>query len=152
MFRIRRFGVLRTATVVALLYLVAFALLIIPFIVILLATGPRGGAMPTAAIIAGLLFALVIYPVVGWVLTAIACLIYNLVARWVGGIEVEVERVHPAGPPAGYAYGTPYGQPPWPTPQPQQPPWPTPPEPQQPPWPTPQERQEPPAGPPPDRE
>ena len=62
MFRIRRFGVMKTATVVAVLYMIF------------------------------------VYGLFGWVFTAIALAIYNLAARWVGGIEVEVETVGPPPP------------------------------------------------------
>ena len=58
----------------------------------------------------GLLGALV-YGVVGWVMTAIGCAIYNLVAGWVGGIEVQLESVAaPVAPQWGGPYGG-YGQP-----------------------------------------
>lgn len=112
MYRIRRFGVLRTANVVALFYLVTFAILIVPVVLLMLllgtGTGPR--AVQTGPIIGGAIAALLIYPIIGWVFTAIACLIYNLVARWVGGIEVQVDRVEPPGyPAAGYPYGSGYG-------------------------------------------
>jgi hypothetical protein len=108
MFRIRRFGVVRTANVVALLYLVVFAILILPFAVFFMATGTTPGQ--AGALVGGAVAALVFYVVLGWVFTAIACLIYNFVARFAGGIEVEVERVGPGGPSAGYPYGGPYGQ------------------------------------------
>jgi hypothetical protein len=42
----------------------------------------------------GALFALalaVLYGVCGFIFTAIGCLLYNVVASWIGGIEVELE-------------------------------------------------------------
>jgi Transmembrane domain of unknown function (DUF3566) len=53
-----------------------------------------GTAAP--AIIAGLMLVMailmpVIYGAMGFVLGLIGAAIYNLVARWIGGIEVEVE-------------------------------------------------------------
>jgi hypothetical protein len=50
------------------------------------------------------LLATVFYAAIGWVMTAIACALYNLVAGWVGGIEVEIEGLPPSGP----GYGSPY--------------------------------------------
>jgi hypothetical protein len=124
MFRIRRFGVVRTANVVALLYLVVFAILVIPFALFFMALGTTPGQ--TGAVLAGAVAVLVFYAVIGWVFTAIACLIYNFVARFAGGIEVEVERVGPGGASGGYPYGNPYGQvtgqAPWGTPPGPQPP------------------------------
>ena len=90
MFRIRRFGVLRTATVVAVAYAIVFLVIAIPLALLGLAA-PRGGF--GAAFIGFFLFVLlVVYPLIIWVFTALACLVYNLAARFVGGIEVEVER------------------------------------------------------------
>lgn len=128
MYRIRRFGVLRTANVVALLYLVAFAIIVIPFVLFMLLAGaPRGlPAYAVGAALGGALAALLIYPILGWIATAIACLIYNFVARWAGGIEVHVERVAPPGYASGQrGYGPAYGQPSaWPSSQPPgQTPW-----------------------------
>ena len=112
--RIRRFGVLRTSSVVAAMYFVGFAVILVPILLLFFAAapaGPRGsptGTNPFGAlgIVGVLLFAVLIaalYAVIGWVFTAIACLVYNFVARFAGGIEVDVERF---GEPA---YGSPYG-------------------------------------------
>jgi len=108
MYRIRRFGVIRTATVVAVAYAIAFAIILIPIALIGLAVGaqPVGGAL-TAMVSIGVVL-VVVYPLLIWVATAIACLIYNLAARWVGGIEIDVERPTVAPPPRAAA--------PWPTP------------------------------------
>ena len=124
MFRIRRFGVVRTATVAALCYLVAFGLLFGIVVVIALAVGP--GAM-SGALIGGAVAAVLIYALFGWIFTAVACLVYNFVARWAGGIEVEVERIGPGGgPAAGYPYAAgpaqASGTAPWATSAGQQPP------------------------------
>jgi hypothetical protein len=101
------------------------AVLVVPGVLFILLAVPRGTAVPVGALLGGALAALVFYPLLGWVFTAIACLIYNFAARWAGGIEVQVERVQAAGyppagyppvgyPPAGYphqaSYGRPYGQ------------------------------------------
>jgi hypothetical protein len=42
------------------------------------------------------------YGLFGWIFTAIVCLIYNLAARWVGGVEVHVEPVAPPPPPPAW--------------------------------------------------
>ncbi len=51
---------------------------------------------PPAALMAGIMFGFgifmpIIYGVMGFVLGIIMAAIYNVVARWIGGIEVEVE-------------------------------------------------------------
>jgi len=102
MYRIRRFGVIRTATVVAVLYALVVAIFAVPFVVILALVGVSasgsGGAMVgvglAVAVVVGLLIA-AFYAAIGWIFAALACLLYNLAARWVGGIEVAVEAVAP---------------------------------------------------------
>jgi hypothetical protein len=122
MYRLRRFGVVRTATVVGLMYALLVGIILIPILLIVGAVGLQtdpgtgrpavigepgsdlgtGSAGPGALGLAGLLLvgllAALIYGIVGWVLTAIVCLIYNLVARWTGGIEVQVVQAPPPEP------------------------------------------------------
>jgi hypothetical protein len=107
MVRIRRFNVVKTATVVALMYIVIVAIFAIPFLLIFgiagvsLNGGPNVGAGIVGILVAGV-FIVLFYGLLGWVFTAIACLIYNLVAGWVGGIEVEVDRAEPPAPPPAW--------------------------------------------------
>jgi len=129
---IRRFDIVRTATVAAVLYAVValvFALLFfLPLTLIAGMTGVRTGAGDAGAVFgAGLVgvllfavFGALFYAVVGWIMTAIVCVLYNFVAGRVGGIrvEVQVEGPYPGGPgygvPAYPGYGVPgqYGAPP----------------------------------------
>ena len=109
MYRIRRFGVMRTATVVAVAYAIVFAIIFVPLALLGLAFVPGEAASALAGLLAAGVVLVVVYPLIIWIVTALACLIYNLAARLVGGIEVEIERtalVPSAGP----------QQPPWPQP------------------------------------
>jgi len=101
MYRIRRFGVIKTATVVAIMYMVIVGVFVAPFALVGLLIAPsQGGAGTAAGIVAFGLLAIFGYGLLGWVFTAVAAAIYNLAARWVGGIEVEIEHVvSPAPPP-----------------------------------------------------
>ncbi len=106
MVRIRRFSVIRTSNVAALLYLVVTAIFAIPVGLILLAAGTtyvssQTGRVVDIARVSGVfvLFAPLLYATFGWVFTAIACLLYNLVARFTGGIEFEAVTVQAARPP-----------------------------------------------------
>ena len=59
------------------------------------AQGGNASGAPAAAV-AGIMFGMglfmpVIYGVMGFLLGIIGAAIYNLIARWIGGIEVEVE-------------------------------------------------------------
>jgi hypothetical protein len=107
MVRIRRFNVVKTATVVALIYVVIVAIFAIPFMLLVGIAGVsmNGGPEVGAGVVGILIFSVVIalfYGVLGWIFTAIGCAIYNLVAGWIGGIEVEVERVEPPPPPPAW--------------------------------------------------
>ncbi|MEX1169517.1 MAG: hypothetical protein WEE50_05180 [Chloroflexota bacterium] len=114
MFRIRRFGVIRTANVVAFLYVVIIAVIFVPiallFAVAVPGSGLAGNAGGIAIVFFGLLLA-IFYGIVGWIFTAIACLLYNFAAGMIGGIEIQLEAVQP--PPQAAVWGaTPTGPPP----------------------------------------
>jgi hypothetical protein len=126
MVRIRRFGLLKTATVAAAMYfvvIIVFGLLLAPFFAIATVSMPANvrppGFDPGTGLVGLILFVLlaaVAYAIVGWIFTAIACLLYNIVAGFVGGVEVQLEDVSP--PPApnwGPPQAPPPGQPTAPT-------------------------------------
>jgi len=92
--RIKRFEPLQLGKMLGILYGI-MGLLFIPFFLFMgmisaqLPPEQRAGMM-----IFGVGFALaapVIYAVMGFLFGALGALIYNLVAKWIGGIEVEVE-------------------------------------------------------------
>lgn len=125
MFRIRRFGVIKTANVVAFLYVIVIVVVFIPIGLIVAIAGSTttfpgatgafaGNAAGLGILFVGLLAAL-LYGILGWVFTAIACLIYNFAAGMIGGIEIQLEAVDPRPAPAvwGGSTGTqPPGAPP----------------------------------------
>lgn len=109
MIRVRRFGVVRTSNLSAVVYFILTAIFIIPIALIIAAapevtiTTPDGVQTTRIDVGPGILVLLVvpfIYALAGWIFTALACLIYNLAARITGGIEVEVERREPPPQPA----------------------------------------------------
>ena len=113
--RIRRFSVLKTASVFALMYVVLVAVIAIPILLILLpvsmsVSGVRGGEIGGAELLGGgvlvTVLLMVFYGIFAWIFGAIFCLVYNLVARLIGGIEVDVERFGDTwqGQAAGYGY------------------------------------------------
>jgi hypothetical protein len=103
MHRIKSVGVMSVAKVMGLIY-GALGLLIVPiFLVIGLASSmaikqaqqATGANLPAAM---GPIFAIlmaiaapIMYGLMGFVTGAISALIYNLIAGWVGGIEMELE-------------------------------------------------------------
>jgi len=84
--RLTSFSVGQTAKVVALLYAL-MALILVPFLIVLSMASPEKDRL-------GIGFALllpVIYGVVGFIVTAIGCAMYNWLAQKVGGIEITVD-------------------------------------------------------------
>ena len=113
MYRIRRFGIIKTATTVAIVYMIAVAILLVPFLLIASAfrtTVPiaGGGSLDIGGgvLVSFALIAVFGYGIVGWIGTAVACAVYNVAARLVGGIEVEIDEVT-APPPPPMSWGQP---------------------------------------------
>ncbi len=104
MHRVTRFGVIQTANMIGALY---FALGVVGALLFALmrsaiegmgGMGGMGGMESQGAafgVMSGmfLFLAPLFYGALGWVATAIGCLFYNLVGRFVGGIAVELETV-----------------------------------------------------------
>lgn len=97
--RIRRFGVLQTSLFVGALYAILTAVIFIPIALIVLAVGAAtsggeellGGAVGMVVLA---VLAPIFYGLTGFIFTAIGCLVYNSLAGWIGGIEVELENSH----------------------------------------------------------
>lgn len=93
--RIKRFGIVQTAKVAAIIYFCVTGIFMIPLGLIsvifggfsgMSAWGPWEGAL--------LLFLPFFYGIIAFVFTAIGCLVYNLIAQRIGGIEVEIETAN----------------------------------------------------------
>ncbi len=83
--QILQFGVGQTAKVVGVLYAL-MGLIFVPIVLIVSMVSPNKSEFG-----AGFALALpIIYGVLGFIFTAIGCVIYNFVAGLVGGIEVEL--------------------------------------------------------------
>lgn len=112
MTRIRRFGVVKTATVAAVFYAVASLIFFTIFAAFVLIAGTSFTSVPgnqipggmfgaTAGAMGVLIFGVIlagVYGVFGWILTALACLLYNVVAGFTGGIEFQLELAPPPAP------------------------------------------------------
>jgi len=86
---------LRAGIVLGALY-ACLALIIVPFLLIGTFLASRGAA---SSIIAGIflaVFAPVLYAGLGFIAGVIMAALYNLIARWTGGIEFEVRDVAPS--------------------------------------------------------
>ena len=93
--RIKRFGVYQTAKVFAIIYFLIAIVFMVPFGLMMSMMG--GDKFPGVPFGGGLFFILMpfLYGIMGFIMTAIGCLIYNLISRWTGGIELEVETIDP---------------------------------------------------------
>jgi len=95
MAQIKRFGVFQTAKFMAVMYLVTTAIIFIPMGILMSAFGASmvpenqllGGLMTGA----GMFIMPIIYAVFGFIFVAISCLVYNVIARMVGGVEIELQ-------------------------------------------------------------
>jgi hypothetical protein len=92
--KIKSVGVLSSAKMSCVIY-GCLGLLIIPFALILgLASVARGaGAIGGIGVLAFAIMAPVFYAGMGFVMGAITALIYNPAAKWMGGIEIQLETV-----------------------------------------------------------
>lgn len=88
--RVRRIGVLQLAKLSAVFNLLFTAIVLVPMMMLMMAFSANSGAAGLGFL--GLLILPVIYAIIGFIVGAIAAFIYNLVAGWVGGIELELGR------------------------------------------------------------
>jgi hypothetical protein len=108
MVRLRRFGIVQTATSIAVMYAIVVFIFFAVLALITLIAGSTARADQLGGFAAGGIGLLVIgvlgalvYAALGWVFTAIACALYNLVAGWTGGIEMQyLQQVPPPAMPA----------------------------------------------------
>lgn len=82
--RLMRVSVLRTGIFSAVMYGV-FAVILSPFLLLsaIVAEGELG--------LVGAVFILILYPLLGFICGIIVALVYNLTARFVGGLEMTLE-------------------------------------------------------------
>jgi drug/metabolite transporter (DMT)-like permease len=84
-YRIKRFGAHSTASTVAILYFI-LGLIFVP-IVYFVSQGSPTSKMPTITLV----LVPVLYAVFGYIVTAIMCWFYNIIASWSGGIAMTLE-------------------------------------------------------------
>src|SRR3712207_3825703 len=89
--RIKRISPLQLGKMLALLYGI-MGLLFVPFFLLMSAVAPAGQRVGVMAFGVGFaLFMPIMYAVMGFISGAIGALVYNVIAKWIGRIEVEVE-------------------------------------------------------------
>lgn len=84
--QIQRFSPHQNAKVFAILMAVSSLVFVVPFMLISMMAAPQGAqAMPLLMVV---LFP-VIYLIMGYVMVVVGCWLYNLMFKYVGGIEFE---------------------------------------------------------------
>lgn len=89
-YRLTRFGIQSTAIIVGLIYFV-LAIVCVPIFYLIARNAPNGGLPGTVLVIGP-----VVYGIIGYVFTAIGCLLYNLIASWTGGMVLTMEPTESA--------------------------------------------------------
>lgn len=101
MFRIRRFGIIKTATTVAAIYVLVILIVAIPFAVLALLAGgfeTTSGRVGVVEVLTVTVVAILVYGGLGWLFTAIGCALYNAVASLTGGVEFQLDASVPSTP------------------------------------------------------
>ena len=109
MYRVRRVGVISAANMsAAISFVFTFVVALLVALVVLPmgnlpvpsgAGGPFDRAnLPTGSVIGLVLLAPLLYGAVGWVAGALAALVYNLAARFIGGLQLTLESRAPDAP------------------------------------------------------
>ncbi len=95
---LRRVAPLRAANVGALVYglvMGVFALIALPFFLLVPILAPSGGLFGAGGVASAVLVVLV-YPVMGlvmgWISGLLTAAIYNFIVRWTGGLLLELDR------------------------------------------------------------
>ncbi|GIX22860.1 MAG: hypothetical protein KatS3mg122_0091 [Caldimonas sp.] len=87
--RIQRLSPHQNGKVAGLMMALVSLVILVPFMLILGSIMPHGERMPWLMV----LILPVLYLVLGYIGTVLACWVYNLVAGWVGGIEYDAQEV-----------------------------------------------------------
>jgi len=95
MAQIKSFGVVQTAKFAAVVYFIVFVIFMIPFrLITMTTTSTTRIERGMLEIVLGILYILlspVFYAIMGFVFVAIGCQVYNIIAKHIGGIEIEIE-------------------------------------------------------------
>lgn len=89
--RVKKIGVLQTSLISAIIFFFLSLILVVPMILIMGIAGVFSDNMGFA--FGGLLmiFMPIMYAIMAFLMTALWCWMYNVVAKRLGGIEIEVE-------------------------------------------------------------
>ncbi len=89
--RVKRISVLQTSLVAAIVLLFVSLIFVIPFGLVMALVSSFDSSSFVIWSIPLIFVVPIFYGAFGFISTAIVCLVYNLVAKWTGGIEIEIE-------------------------------------------------------------
>lgn len=89
--RVKKIGVLQTSLISAIIFFFISLIMVVPVMLIMGIVGGFSGNMGFAFGGLLLIFMPVMYAVMGFLMTALWCWMYNVIAKRIGGIEIEVE-------------------------------------------------------------
>jgi hypothetical protein len=93
-YQVKSFKILQTSVMAAVLYFILSLVFVIPMFLISLAfPHPSTGVFPMMFGTAFMVFLPFLYAVLGFIFTAIGCLIYNVVANFLGGVAFTLEEI-----------------------------------------------------------
>jgi hypothetical protein len=91
--RVKKIGVLKTSIVSAIIFFILSLIMVVPVMLVMGIAGVFSDNMGFAFGGVFMIFMPIMYAVIGFLATALWCWMYNVVARWIGGIEIEVEVI-----------------------------------------------------------
>jgi hypothetical protein len=91
--RVKKIGVLQTSIVSAIIFFILSLIMVVPMMLVMGIAGVFSDNMGFAFGGVFMIFMPIMYAVIGFLVTALWCWMYNVVAKWIGGIEIEVEVI-----------------------------------------------------------
>mgnify|MGYP000962198652 CR=1 FL=1 len=91
--RLKKIRVLRTALISALIFFFISLIVFVPMLIITGITGGLPGGMGFGKAALPIIIMPLLYPIMGFLMTALWCWLYNVIAQRIGGIEFEDEVI-----------------------------------------------------------
>jgi ABC-type sugar transport system permease subunit len=91
--RVKKIGILQTSLISAIIFFFLSLILVVPIMLIM---GIAGGFSDNMGFAFGgllLMFMPIMYAIMGFLMTAFWCWLYNVIAKKIGGIEIEFEAM-----------------------------------------------------------
>jgi hypothetical protein len=91
--KVKKIGVLQTAKISAIIFFLISSIIVVPMMLIMVIIGGFSGETEIWIKILPILLMPILYPIIGFLMTALWCWLYNVLAKRIGGIEIEFEAM-----------------------------------------------------------